>query len=332
MKAFANDFYLKPLFDTKEKLVDCSCTAKIKNKKAETDFHRISIGQADLLHWHTPSDELEVTAHSDCAHFQQGFMVPSLSMFVSLNGSIVTVADGHNIGGHASGFHVFSHKENVHQHWGKNSQVLWLTVPLSTCSELLAQSGITNAEEDISLNPGVSLSPHAKPLIINIINNLTSCYERISLGFPFQETWNKQIEGLAATFLLQHLHSSFSNHTEKHQAYLEGHNAPKPVTGLEKLEDYLLKHLAAPISLDDMTKVSGYSRSYLHKICLKYMSVSPMVWLRNLRLDAVDEHLKTRPGVSVTDIALLYGFGHMGRFSGYFHKRFGYQPSSLKNV
>ena len=331
MRAFANDFYLKPLFEAREGLVDCSCTVKVKNERGKTDFHKISVGQADLMHWYTPSDKLEVTTHSDCIHAPRNSTTPSLNMFASLNGPIVTVADDYNIGGHTSGFHVFSHKEQVYQHWGKNSQVLWLTIPLATCSELLAQSGITHAEEDVSLNPGISLPPHAKPLIVNIINNLTSCYERNSLGLPFQDTWNKQIENLAATFLLQHLHSSFSNHTEKHQAYLEGHNASKPVNGLEKLEDYLLKHLAAPISLEDMTKVSGYSRGYLHKLCIKYIGSSPMIWLRNLRLDAVDEHLKTKPGMSVTDTALLYGFGHMGRFSGYFHKRFGYHPSSLKN-
>ena len=330
MKAFANDFYLKPLFEARKDLVDCSCTIKVKKERAETDFHKISIGQTDLLHWHNRSDEVEATTYQHCFH-HQSFSSPYIGMFIPLSGSIVTAADGYNIEGHAAGFHLFSYKEHVYQRWGKDVRVLLLTIPLSAHSKLLAQSGITSTEEDISLNPGISLPPHAKPLIVNIINNLTSCYERSSLDFPFQDAWNKQIEDLATTFLLQHLHSSFSNHTEKHQAYLEGRNTPKPVTGLEKLEDYLLKHLAAPISLEDMAKVSGYSRGYLHKLCLKHIGFSPMVWLRNLRLDAVDEHLKAEPGMNVTDVALLYGFGHMGRFSGYFHKRFGYHPSSLKN-
>lgn len=327
MTIFAKDFYLDPLFEAQE-ILDCSCKVRIKKEKTTVDFHKISIGQADLLHWHYHSGEVETDTYS--AH-QQGCMSPSLGMLIPLNGPIVTISDGYTIGNHSSSFHLHSPKETLSQHWGGNARVLLLTIPISSCSDLLAKMGITAHEEDISLAPGVSLPPNFKPLVINIINNLTYCYERSALGLPFQDIWNKQIEDLAATFLLQHLHSSFSNHLEKHQKYLESANVTKTVTGLEKLEDYLLKHLAAPVSLADMVKVSGYSRSYLHKLCLKYVGSSPMIWLRNLRLDAVDEHLKTKPGTSITDVALLYGFGHMGRFSGYFHKRFGYHPSSLKN-
>jgi transcriptional regulator GlxA family with amidase domain len=61
------------------------------------------------------------------------------------------------------------------------------------------------------------------------------------------------------------------------------------------------------------------------------MGASPTIWLRNLRLDAVDKHLRTKPGMSITEVALLYGFGHMGRFSHYFYQRFGHHPSSLKH-
>lgn len=330
MTIFAKDFYLNPLLEVQEELKDCSCNIKLKKERAKADAQKISIGQANLLHWHSQSDGVEVDSYADCIH-QQNPMSSSLGMFIPLNGPIVTVVDGHPIRDHSSGFHLFSPKEHTYQEWGENSRVLLLTIPLSSCNRLLAQSGITASEKDVSLAPGISLSPRTKPLVVNIINNLTYCYERSSMSFPFQDTWDKQIEELAAIFLLQHLHSSFNNHIQKHQKYLDSTSVTKAVTGLEKLEDYLLKHLAAPISLDDMIKVSGYSRSYLHKLCLKYIGSSPMIWLRNLRLDAVDEHLKTKPGTSITDVALFYGFGHMGRFSGYFHKRFGYHPSSLKN-
>ena len=325
---FLKDFYLSPLLEAK-KTIDCSCKITSKNKKAEVEHHEINVGQTNLFHWRCQSDA--VTADSYPMH-KQDYGSSSMGMLIPLSGPIISVADGNNIGGHASGVHLFSPKENLHQEWGKDAQALLLTVPLSGCTDLLSQLGMISYEEDISLATGISLPPETKPLVTNIINNLTYCYERRSLGLPFQEAWNKKIEELAAFFLLQNLHSSFSHHAGKYQTCLEDRNNTKSMTGLEKLEDYLLKHLAAPISLDDMTKASGLSRSYLHKLCLKHIGSSPMVWLRNLRLDAVDNHLKTKPGMNITDVALLYGFEHMGRFSGYFYKRFGYHPSSLKKI
>lgn len=329
MRAFSKGFYLDPLIENKS-LINCSCKVKIKNERAKVDFHKINLGQANLLHWDYHSDGVETETPVHGVYHQQNNMSQAVGMLVSLNGSIETVSDGHHIGGSFSRFHLFSPKKSLHQRWGKDARVLLLTVPLSLCNELLTQTGVTPSEGNIDLAPGISLPLHAKPLIANIINNLTYCYEREALGFPFQSMWSQQVEKLTAIFFLQHLHRSFSNHAGKYQDYCDDSYVPKPLTGLEKLEDYLLKHLAAPISLDDMAKVSGYSRSYLHKLCLKYMGSSPVIWLRNLRLDAVNEHLKTNPGMSVTEVALLYGFSHMSRFSGYFHKRFGYHPSSLK--
>ena len=329
MRAFAKDFYLDPLLK-KRTLVDCSCDVTIKKKRDDVNFHKLNLGQANLLHWDYHSDEVEADTPAHCVYHHPDCTSQAVGMLVSLNGPITTLSDAHNVGGGFSRFHLFSPKKGLYQHWGKDAQVLLLTVPLSLCSELLTQTGMTPSESDMDLVPGVSLPLHTKPLIASIINNLTYCYEREALGFPFQSMWSQQVERLTAIFFLQHLHSSFSAHAGQYQDHFDNKYDLKPLTGLEKLEDYLQQHLSAPISLDDMVKVSGYSRSYLHSLCVKYMGSSPAIWLRNLRLDAVDEHLKTQPGTSVTDVALLYGFGHMGRFSGYFHKRFGYHPSSLK--
>ena len=53
---------------------------------------------------------------------------------------------------------------------------------------------------------------------------------------------------------------------------------------------------------------------------------SPMVLLRNRRLDAVRARLLQQPSPCVTDAALEFGFGHLGRFSSYYRERFGEAP------
>ncbi|MNT90626.1 transcriptional regulator EutR [compost metagenome] len=52
-----------------------------------------------------------------------------------------------------------------------------------------------------------------------------------------------------------------------------------------------------------------------------------MALLRNRRLDAVRARLLEQPGHCVTDTALEFGFGHLGRFSSYYRERFGELPS-----
>jgi transcriptional regulator GlxA family with amidase domain len=51
-----------------------------------------------------------------------------------------------------------------------------------------------------------------------------------------------------------------------------------------------------------------------------------MELLRDTRLDAVRSRLMSQPQTSITSTALTFGFGHLGRFSGYYRTRFGELP------
>ena len=58
---------------------------------------------------------------------------------------------------------------------------------------------------------------------------------------------------------------------------------------------------------------------------------SPLAYVRGVQLDRVHEslrmaHLKQHTA-QITDIAMENGFNHMGRFAGYYKKRFGCTPT-----
>nr|WP_295958220.1 AraC family transcriptional regulator [Rhodoferax sp.] len=95
---------------------------------------------------------------------------------------------------------------------------------------------------------------------------------------------------------------------------------------LDKLESYMRSRLCAPIALEDLARAAGISVRSLTMLCQRRHAQSPMVLLRNMRLDAVNARLTAQPGAAVTDIAFEYGFGHLGRFSQYYAKRFGELP------
>src|SRR5258706_9673589 len=56
--------------------------------------------------------------------------------------------------------------------------------------------------------------------------------------------------------------------------------------------------------------------------------VTPMQYLRNLRLDTARQRLLA--GSSVSEAALDAGFSHQGRFAHYYRGRFGHSPSSTR--
>ena len=99
---------------------------------------------------------------------------------------------------------------------------------------------------------------------------------------------------------------------------------------LERLEAFLHRKLAAPITIGDMTRVTGLGRSQLHQLCRETMGLSPMHWLRGLRLDAVRRCIADQPARDLTEIALLHGFEHLGRFAEYYRARFGELPSQTR--
>jgi AraC-like DNA-binding protein len=105
---------------------------------------------------------------------------------------------------------------------------------------------------------------------------------------------------------------------------------PAPRQRIDALVDYIDARLSAPVALEDLARATGVSLRSLNELCHRHHGVSPMELLRCRRLDAARAVLRMNPGASITETALTYGFGHLGRFSQYYHERFGELPSQTK--
>jgi len=139
--------------------------------------------------------------------------------------------------------------------------------------------------------------------------------------------WLNQFEQTAALFLQAHQPSVLERDTRGGEDLAEvAVSSAMANTRLAKLEDYIRRRLFAPLSLADLAKAAGVSPRTLNVLCHRYRGVAPMILLRNLRLEAARDKLLANPGVSVTEVALEYGFGHLGRFSAYYRERFGELP------
>lgn len=79
----------------------------------------------------------------------------------------------------------------------------------------------------------------------------------------------------------------------------------------------------------DLAAIAGVGVRVLQESFRQHVGVSPLQYLRRLRLDGVhDELSRSDPWqVSVSEVAYRWGFTHLGRFAGAYRDRFGVSPS-----
>ena len=93
-------------------------------------------------------------------------------------------------------------------------------------------------------------------------------------------------------------------------------------------EEYIRANWHQAITVVQLAAVSGCSARSLFRFFQQYRGYTPMVFLKNIRLDRARERLEN-PGLntSVTGIALACGFHNPGHFAKDYFRRFGELPS-----
>ena len=118
------------------------------------------------------------------------------------------------------------------------------------------------------------------------------------------------------------------SHPHNYTAALQRADKPIAPRDVKRAIDYMQAKLASPISVGDIAEASGIAGRTLFKHFQDYHGISPMRYLRNARFEKAREALRrAQPDESVTEIAMTWGFSHMGRFSIEYRERFGERPS-----
>ncbi len=98
------------------------------------------------------------------------------------------------------------------------------------------------------------------------------------------------------------------------------------IEAVQRMQEYIEKHLCERISFAEVAKVSLFSPWYARRLFLEYTGVTPAEYIRKLRLK--QSVLKLRDeDVKVLDVALTFGFGSVDGYQRAFRKEFGCNPS-----
>lgn len=109
-------------------------------------------------------------------------------------------------------------------------------------------------------------------------------------------------------------------------AGLRGPHRPRTV---KRALDAMHAEPRRPWTPRELSTVAGVGVRVLQESFRKHVGMSPLTYLRRLRLDGVHAELSRRdPGqTNVSEVAYSWGFTHLGRFAGAYRSRFGATPS-----
>lgn len=113
-------------------------------------------------------------------------------------------------------------------------------------------------------------------------------------------------------------------------AWLDHRVSPAAPRHVKRAIDYLEACPEAEIDAPTLAALSGTSLRALQEGFRRFKGTTPMGYLRGVRLARVRADL-TAPGTadrSVTDIALRWGFTHLGRFAETYRATYGETPSA----
>jgi len=100
--------------------------------------------------------------------------------------------------------------------------------------------------------------------------------------------------------------------------------APRHVV---RAEAYIRAHADSAITIGALADAAGVSARTLFEGFRRFRGTTPMAQLKAVRLARAHEDLLIASDESVTDVAVKWGFVHLGRFARTYRRRFGELPS-----
>lgn len=245
----------------------------------------------------------------------------------SLAGGAEVEVDGQRLEVSEGRTAVLAPRRSVRLRWYPGTKQLIVKVPHALLRELAQRQ----ADEPLGLSPGylIARGPASQwDLLSGALLHAIALPREAACA----SAWLDHFERNVALFLLAHQPSGplpAPDAGVSRSRMLEATEATPAIGGrnrIDALTEYLDARLGAPVALEDMARAVGVSVRTLNELCRRHLGVTPMELLRQRRLDAARARLRMQPNASITETALSFGFGHLGRFSHYYFERFRELP------
>lgn len=96
------------------------------------------------------------------------------------------------------------------------------------------------------------------------------------------------------------------------------------------MQQYIKEHINEDISIDELARAASFSPWYARKLFIKYLDMSPAVYIRRLKLSESAMRLRDEE-CNILDVAMDMGFGSVDGYQRAFRREFGCNPSEYSN-
>lgn len=108
------------------------------------------------------------------------------------------------------------------------------------------------------------------------------------------------------------------------------HRIPACRLEIETACNYMEQHFAEHISLDQICREAGLSRSALLRAFTKSKGITPYRYLETIRINEAEKLLSA--GVPLPDAAIMTGFSDQSHFTNYFTSFTGLSPGAYRDI
>lgn len=205
--------------------------------------------------------------------------------------------------------------------WTPDAEQLILKIPRTRLETHLAEMLGHAVDKTIDFRFGFSMATPRGRSLLAAVEFLARELDRPG-GLAETPIAREQLEAFVMTQVLLAVPNSYTDQ-------LSGYAPRARSSRLRPVLAYLEDHADQPLTPGDLARVGCMSVRTLHASFQHELGMSPMAYLRKLRLDRVHAELlrRTNPEVRISDIAMRWGFFHPSRFARQYHERFGELPS-----
>ena len=213
-------------------------------------------------------------------------------------------------------------RQPTRMHWGSDCEMVLLEVPRPVLEDVVGATPLTrDGNLTLALPRTVPAVGAWWQSVLDMTHNL----------HQFGDQWlaQPQVQTAMEGFLVAGLRMLF-NEPDAPLSLVQPLSANSQ-RALSRAIDFIQAHASDRLTVADIASAACVSPRTLEAAFRRRYDQSPLSYVRAVQLDRVHESLRlarvSQRGVQVTDVAMENGFTHMGRFAGYYKKRFGCTPT-----
>jgi len=101
---------------------------------------------------------------------------------------------------------------------------------------------------------------------------------------------------------------------------------------INKTEDYIEEHLSECITIEALSRHLNISKYYYHRIFTNNNNETIKEFITRIKMERSAIYLVVNQSISITDIALQYGYSDSSAYNKAFKKFFGISPTEYRKA